>query len=235
MKVLMVTTGMDIGGAETHIAELCRALKERGTSVAVASAGGVYVSELEKSGIPHTTLPLNQKTPASLAESYRGLTHLIRREKFDIVHAHARIPAFLCGRLRKYFGFRFVTTDHLDFRVTPLLRRLSDWGELTFAVSEDLRGYLTENYHLKPERIALTVNGIDTNRFSPRESNVALRKAMQIENRALVLHISRLEKHLSLCVRALMGAVEALNGQASLTVVGDGAYADVLRIVAPWC
>ena len=229
MKVLMVTTGMDIGGAETHIAELCRALKERGVSVAVASAGGVYVSELEKSGIPHTTLPLNQKTAASLAESYRGLSHLIRCEKFDIVHAHARIPAFLCGKLRARYGFRFVTTDHLDFRITPLLRRLSDWGEFTFAVSEDLRGYLTENYRLPPERIALTVNGIDTKRFSPRESNLVLRKALQIENRALVLHISRLEKHLSLCVRALMGAIELLHGQASLTMVGDGAYADVLR------
>ena len=85
------------------------------------------------------------------------------------------------------------------------MRRLSDWGEFTFAVSEDLRGYLTENYRLPPERIALTVNGIDTKRFSPRESNLVLRKALQIENRALVLHISRLERHLSRCVRALMG------------------------------
>ena len=174
MKILMVTTGMDIGGAETHISALCSALKKRGICVFVASAGGVYVSELRKNGIAHVTLPLDRKTPASLFESLKGLDRLIRRENFDIVHAHARLPAFLCGKLRRRYGFRFVTTDHLDFRLNPLLKRLTDWGEFTFAVSEDLRGYLTENYGLNPDHIALTVNGIDTHRFSPREINTAL-------------------------------------------------------------
>ena len=229
MKILMVTTGMDIGGAETHIAELCRAFTKRGFSVTVASSGGVFVSELRKNGIFHVTLPLGQKTPSALAEAYKGLRELIRREKFDIVHAHARLPAFLCGRLHKRYGFRFVTTDHLDFRVTPLLKKLTHWGELTFAVSEDLRGYLIKNYNLNPEQIALTVNGIDTDRFSPREINTALRDRLEIGNRTIILHISRLERHLSLCVRALMGAAKLLDGRASLIVAGDGSYAQTLR------
>ena len=229
MKVLMVTTGMDIGGAETHIAELCRAFTERGISVTVASSGGVFVSTLLKNGISHVTLPLDQKTPYALAVSYKGLESLIRLEKFDIVHAHARLPAFVCGQLRKRYGFCFVTTDHLDFRVTPLLKKLTDWGELTFAVSEDLRGYLIRNYNLNPGQIALTVNGIDTARFAPREPNLSLRESLQIGNRAVILHISRLEKHLSLCVRALMDAIPLLNGRASLIVAGDGSYAQVLR------
>ncbi len=229
MKVLMVTTGMDIGGAETHISELCFAFRKRGIQVFVASAGGVYVSRLRKNGIPHITLPLNRKTPAALRTALKGLEDLIRREKFDIVHAHARIPAFLCGKLRRRFGFHFVTTDHLDFRLNPLWKRLTDWGEFTFAVSEDLRGYLMKNYRLPPERIALTVNGIDTERFSPRKINTSLRERLQIGDRTAVLHISRLEKHLALCVRALMGAVQILGGQVSLIVAGDGSCAPILR------
>ena len=229
MKVLMVTTGMDIGGAETHIAELCRAFTERGIRVTVASSGGVFVSKLLQNGISHVTLPLDQKTPLALAASYKGLADMIRREKFDIVHAHARLPAFVCGMLRQRYGFCFVTTDHLDFRVTPLLKKLTDWGELTFSVSEDLRGYLIKNYDLNPEQIALTVNGIDTGRFYSREINLSLRERLQIGSRAVILHISRLEKHLSLCVRALMGAIPLLHGKASLIVAGDGSYAQVLR------
>ena len=229
MKVLMVTTGMDIGGAETHIVELCRAFTKKGIAVTVASSGGVFVSTLRENGISHVTLPLNQKTPYALAVSYKGLESLIRREKFDIVHAHARLPAFVCGQLRRRYGFCFVTTDHLDFRVTPLLKRLTDWGELTFAVSEDLRGYLIKNYNLKPEQIALTVNGIDTDRFSPREINTALRDLLQLGDRTAILHVSRLEKPLSLCVRTLMGAIPLLNGRASLIVAGDGSYAQTLR------
>ena len=225
----MVTTGMDIGGAETHIVELCRAFTKKGIAVTVASSGGVFVSTLRENGISHVTLPLNQKTPYALAVSYKGLESLIRREKFDIVHAHARLPAFVCGQLRRRYGFCFVTTDHLDFRVTPLLKRLTDWGELTFAVSEDLRGYLIKNYNLKPEQIALTVNGIDTDRFSPREINTALRDLLQLGDRTAILHVSRLEKPLSLCVRTLMGAIPLLNGRASLIVAGDGSYAQTLR------
>lgn len=229
MKVLMVTMGMDIGGAETHILELCRAFVRRGISVSVASSGGVYVKELEKLGIAHTELPLAKKTPAALKKAYDGLKKLIVNERFDIVHAHARIPAFLCGKLRKKLDFRFVTTDHLDFRLTPLLKKLTDWGEFTFAVSEDLRKYLLGNFPVNPEHIALTVNGIDTEHFVPRACNETLRNTFHAENRAVVLHISRLEENLCLCVRALMGAVEKLNGKIQLVVLGDGSLAPKLK------
>ncbi len=229
MKILMVTSSMDLGGAETHITELCIALAERGISVSVASAGGACVSLLEKHGIPHVTLPLDRKTPSALLAAEKGLSSLIRKEKFDIVHAHARTPAFLCGQLKKRLGFRFVTTDHARFSLSPILKRLTDWGELTFAVSEDLQEYLTENFLIEPSRIVLTVNGIDTERFSPSACDPTLRKALHAENRAAVLHISRLEKELCLCAHALMGALERLDGRVTLWIAGDGAYADVLR------
>ena len=61
MKILMVAMGMGIGGAETHIIELCRALDARGIQVSVASSGGALVSELEKSGIRHIYAPLDKK------------------------------------------------------------------------------------------------------------------------------------------------------------------------------
>ena len=72
MKVLMVTTGMGIGGAETHILELCRAFVRRGIFVSVASEGGVYTERLEELGIPHITLPLAQKTPAAFSAGVLG-------------------------------------------------------------------------------------------------------------------------------------------------------------------
>ena len=229
MKVLMVAMGMDIGGAETHIVELCRAFAARGIDVFVASAGGVYVSELEENGIRHIRLPLNQKTPFSMLKSRAGLAKLIEKEKFDIVHAHARIPAFICGSLRKKYGFRFVTTDHLDFKLTPLLQKLTNWGEFTFAVSEDLRQYLLRNFRVNPDHIALTVNGINTEKFCPEARNTALRETFHAGERTVILHISRLEANLSVCVRALMGAIEQLGGKAMLVVIGDGAYAETLR------
>ena len=40
MKILMVTMKMDIGGAETHILELCRELKKAGHVITLFPTGG---------------------------------------------------------------------------------------------------------------------------------------------------------------------------------------------------
>ena len=40
-KILMITMGLDIGGAETHIVELSKELKRRGYDILVASSGGI--------------------------------------------------------------------------------------------------------------------------------------------------------------------------------------------------
>ena len=66
MKILMVTMSMNIGGAETHILELCRELISRGESVTLASFGGVYADEAVRFGVRHVTLPLNTKKPAAV-------------------------------------------------------------------------------------------------------------------------------------------------------------------------
>lgn len=229
MKVLMVTMGMNIGGAETHIVELSTAMAARGVEVTVASAGGIYEEELKKRGIPHVTLPLDKKSPYALLASRRGLAALIEKEGFDIVHAHARIPAFVCGTLQKKYGFRFVTTDHGVFRLDPVLKRLSNWGEYTFAVSEDIRNYLIANYDLNPAHIVPTVNGINTDTFSPERDGASVRAAWELSGRKAVLHVSRLEKESSVCADALIGAVERLGGLVKLIIVGDGSHIDVLK------
>ncbi len=103
MKILMATMGLDIGGAETHILELSKELKRRGHDVSVASNGGVYVAELEKTGIRHFSVPMNRRSAADIFRSYRLMCRLLRDENPDIVHAHARIPAFICSIIcRRY-------------------------------------------------------------------------------------------------------------------------------------
>ena len=59
MNILMVTMQMDIGGAETHILELCRALHRKGHYITLVSNGGVYADMLAAEGIGHVTLPLH--------------------------------------------------------------------------------------------------------------------------------------------------------------------------------
>ena len=90
-KILMVTMGLDIGGAETHIVELSKQLKTMGHDVAVVSNGGVYVDEITAAGIRHHSAPLNRRSLGCMLRSLAALRRIIREEKPDVVHAHARI------------------------------------------------------------------------------------------------------------------------------------------------
>ena len=168
MNILMTTMSLDIGGAETHIIELCKELKRRdcNSEITVASNGGVYVAELEANGIRHIKLPLHTKRIFSVIKSYRAIKKLLKTGNYDIVHAHARIPAFICGMLCRKLKVKFVTTAHGVYNVTPYWRILSNWGERALAVSYDVKQYLINQYKMASDNITVTINGIDVNNFS---------------------------------------------------------------------
>ena len=151
MKILMATMALDIGGAETHIVELTKELQRQGHEVVVVSNGGVYVPEILAAGARHYNAPLHRRAVGDMRRAYGVLKDVVRKEQPDIVHAHARIPAMLCGQLAKREKFPFVTSCHGVYQISGVLRALSDWGERTLAVSEDIRDYLMKEYHIPEE------------------------------------------------------------------------------------
>ncbi len=211
MKILMVTMALDIGGAETHIVELAGELVRMGHQVTVVSNGGVYVPALEAAGVRHLEAPLHRRNPLLMAKSYASLRKIIRQERPDVVHAHARIPAFVCGLLKKRLDFPFVTTAHWVFKSGFLLRRLTDWGDYTIAVSDDIREYLTDNYGVDRNNITVTINGIDTGKFSPEVSGEAVREEFGIPaGDPVVAHVSRLDEDRALAAATLIEIAPAL-------------------------
>lgn len=227
---------MNIGGAETHILELCRELDRLGHEVTLASFGGVYADELKKIGIRHTELPLHTKNPTAVLTSYRGLEKMIREGDFDLVHAHARIPAFICGLLQKRMKFRFVTTAHLNFSVNPLWRKISHWGERVMAVSDDIADYLVAEYGYPREKIYLTVNGIDTDKFSADVNfdSVLSENGLQRDRRRIV-YISRLDADRADPAYRLLEVAPRIAAEfpdTDIIVVGGGTELESLKKIA---
>ena len=66
MKIIMALAGLDIGGAETHVAELSKELKRRGNEVVMISGGGVYREELESFGIKNYVVPVKERNYADI-------------------------------------------------------------------------------------------------------------------------------------------------------------------------
>ena len=225
-KILMATMRMDIGGAETHILELSKALSRRGYEVVVASNGGVYVPELTAAGVRHVAIPLHRRSLKNMIQSYFALRRLIKAEKFDLVHAHARIPSFLCGLLKRRLKFPFLTTAHFTFTTGGLAGKLTNWGERTIAVSPDIKTYLMDYYGVPAENILTTVNGIDMERFSPEVSGAAVRAEFGIPAEApVVLHVSRLDESPAAVAEALIESTLSLREaqpELHVVIVGGG-------------
>ncbi len=194
-RILMALTRFDIGGAETHVLELSLELLRLGYHVVVVSNGGVYEKNLEEAGISHYKIPLHSKTPANMVKSLNLLKQVIKKEKIDIVHAHGRIPAFLCGILKKSMDFTFVTTAHWVFDTSHGLKYITNWGEKVVAVSEDIKKYLMDNYGTNPTDIFVTINGIDTEKFCKEAdcSSVISEFSLSPDSKKIV-YISRMDE-----------------------------------------
>ena len=206
-KILIAAMSLDFGGAETHIVELTHGLLAHGHDVTVVSAGGVYLKELSSAGAKHYWAPLDKRKPQDMARSLGVLSFLIRTERFDIVHAHARIPAFLCGIMRRFHKFRFITTAHWQFDARGLDKKLSNWGEHTLAVSEDIKQYLISTYGIEEAKITVTVNGIDTNKFSPAVPGGRIRRELEIPDGApVIVFVGRMD-HTESAPTATIGAL----------------------------
>lgn len=190
MHVLMLADRMELGGAETHIATLCRTLLSRGHTVTLLSAGGRVADRLSEDGV-HTVLwRADRRAPLAVLGCILRLRQVLRDRSIDLIHAHTRFGATLASRL---FARRCptVSTVHLPFPRRGL-GRLSRFGRHALAVSEDIAEQLREVYGIAPERLTVTVNGIDTARFCPPP--VAGRD---------IVHASRFDPDRAACALAL--------------------------------
>ncbi|MCL2699813.1 MAG: polysaccharide pyruvyl transferase CsaB, partial [Defluviitaleaceae bacterium] len=211
---------------ETHVLELCKALKRRGVQVYVASNGGAYERELEEHGIIHFRVPLHNKRVKNMLTSYRRLGKIIKENNIRLVHAHGRIPAFICGLLKKRLRFQFVTTAHLNFKTNFPYNILSDWGEKSLAVSPDIKAYLIENYKMDPADILITVNGIDTDKFSPDTDYSDIISEFGLDAGALrIVSTSRIDRDRSLVAHELIKCAPRLfehTPRLEIIIVGGG-------------
>ena len=215
MKILMLSDRLTIGGAETHIFELAHALRAAGHTVIAASAAGAFFERLRDAGFFCVSLPLDSRRPKDILRAGRGLFRLLTQEKFDVIHANARLPAALVAPLCRHLHIPLVVTAHWVFRADGWRRRLSAWGDCTLAVSPDIARYLQANYALPPDRIYPIHNGIDAARYTAADHQTGYGR---------ILHISRLDTDRAAAAGALLRLAPRLlaGGMTSLTIVGEG-------------
>ena len=229
MRVLLLTTHLNIGGIGTYTVSLAKALKSKKVDVYVASSGGVLVAELVASGISHITMDISTKNELSpkVFKGCRELCRIVRRLDINIIHAQTRVTQVLGFFVAKLCNIGFVTTCHGFFRKNIGRILLPAWGERVIAISEAVQAQLDDAFKVDKKKIALIYNGIDVQRFirdCSEEEKDAVRNKYNIKKYCLVLgSISRFTPDKGHDV-LLYGLVEILkkNPKTQLVLTGDG-------------
>ncbi|MBY6275062.1 glycosyltransferase family 4 protein [Symbiobacterium thermophilum] len=234
-NILLAAMALDLGGAETHVISLARELHRRGHRVVVASAGGRMVPMLTERGIPHIVVPMASRNPLAMARAYWLLRRLIAEHRIGLVHAHARIPAWLCALAVRGRGIPLVTTYHGVYNAGFPWKYLTTFGQRAIAVSEDVRRHLEGPLGAPPEIIRVIPNGFETGEFRPGLDIGPLLRELGVDRTGPhVVHASRLTDEFADTAVALLQALPRLNEQfptIRLWILGDGnRYAEVARL-----
>lgn len=192
MTVLHVITGLDTGGAERMLANLCIAQHRDGASPAVVSLspGGSQRDRLQAAGVAVQDLGLRRGVPNPLA-LFR-LAGIIRREQPAVIQSwmyHADLVALLSlwlsgrrSRTRIFWGVRCSDVDlgaypvplRIVVRLCALLSRFTDgvvFNSRAGRIAHRKLGY-------RHRRSVVVDNGFDTSAFAP---DIAARRQVRQE------------------------------------------------------
>jgi len=168
MHVVQALVALNVGGSELVATELSEYLTRHGHRVTVIAADGPIGGRVRACGAQHLDWPIGRKRLATLRYIGR-LAAWFERERPDIVHAHSRLPAWICWRaLRRVDAARrplFLTTMHGHYSVSAYSSIMAR-GRRTIAVSEAIRRYTLANYPAaRPEDVVTIHGGADRAAF----------------------------------------------------------------------
>jgi glycosyltransferase involved in cell wall biosynthesis len=115
MNIIHALPELEEGGVERIVPMYANGQSRFGHSVTVVSNGGRLESLLDDS-VNHIKMPIHKKNPLSITQCAARIASVVRREKVSIVHAHSRMPAWICFFVKKMVpGVKFIYTAHARF------------------------------------------------------------------------------------------------------------------------
>jgi glycosyltransferase involved in cell wall biosynthesis len=237
VRILHIITKLDVGGAQTVVAELARHQHDAGHEVLVVTGlVGPAAASLQQTGVQVQHLvslvhrPLSPQDPKAI----RALIKLIRSFRPDVVHTHSSKGGLL-GRLaaRRAQVPAVYTAHGWPFqpgapRSQQLQSFVGEWvgaraGGHIVCVSEYERALAIRLRLARPRRISVVANGIE-------ERDVPQRRARQAGEPLNIVTVARLS--LPKRIDVLVEAIALSDARMRLVVVGDGELLAETKAVA---
>lgn len=238
------------GGIQSHVLGLGLELTKRGHEVVIITKGMSgkkshhRVPEVECLGFrqvkPLAPLPL-VFIPPDLA----GLKDVLKREEFDIVHAHhAFTPTSLMSiKFARKLGIPTVLTNHSiflanssDYLWTPMsyflfpFRHYINEADKIIAVSKAAAEFI--EHFSKREKVVVVPNGVDVNRFNSVKSTFPNGLPFSTLKNPTILYVGRLvyRKGIHVLLRSMPHILETIP-DTQLLIAGSGYMESFIRLL----
>lgn len=227
MRVLQVTTHVNVGGISHYILSLSKAMKGKGVNTTVASSGGGLENAFFDRGIPHKRLNIKTKfefAPKVFMSAFK-LAGFVRGEGIDIIHAHTRVSQVAGAIAARLTGAAYVTTCHGFFKKRA--RGIFDtWGDKVVAISDAVKEHLVCDLGVRDERIEVIYSGVDIDHFTADCTAGEIENAKRglgLKNGPIIGTIGRLSsvKGQKYLIHA-MAEVISKCPDAQVLIIGDG-------------
>ncbi len=236
IRVLRVVIGLNLGGVQQGVLNLCRQLDPARYEIIVCALenDGVIGREIAQAGFEVVVLGLKGKAarPRIVAELYR----LMKSRRIDLVHGSAYHPG-LYARLAGLLARVPILVNHEHSLIHRRLRHrclFSHWlGKFTqahIAVSQAVKNQVVSWHGLDPQKVRVIYNGVGSHFFQAARWRSQSRANLGIspETRVIGL-VSRL--HLDKGFDALLAGLGSLSIELPFTllVAGAGPHEEEIR------
>jgi glycosyltransferase involved in cell wall biosynthesis len=166
-----VTPSLHAGAADTGAVQLARILASAGHRPIVVSSGGRLVDDVTAAGATFIPMKVDSVNPITIARNALALARIVRAERCDVIHAHARAPGWSAYYAAKRTGVPFLTSWYKGFRQQNLFKRAYNGvmarGDCVVAISDQIAELVVERYKTPWDRITVIPASVDFERFDP--------------------------------------------------------------------
>ncbi len=254
MKVLQLTVHFppNVGGVETHLDDLVKALVKRSWEVFVltyrplttVAKWNMYeqdnrVEIFRIPWLPNLFYKL-VKTPILefiylLPGLFLATPFVLSLKRIDIIHAHGLVAGFVGVMWGKVFNKKVIISTHsiYSFPKIGLYRELVKWifknANLVLGLSKQAKQEI-KSLGISSEKIDNFTYWIDLSKFKVQSSKFKVKKQLGWENKFTVLLVGRLVKEKGVLV--LLESVKVWDNGINLKIIGSGPLEEEVKKAA---
>lgn len=236
MKIVLITTGLGIGGAEVQVCNLADKFYDLGNEVTIIYLNGS--KEVAPTNTEVNVIALNmKKTPLGLLSALKRCREILFKIKPDVLHSHMVHANIFSRILRLITPIPIVISTAHNSNEGGKLRMLAyrftnSLADISTNVSEEALQSFINRKAMYRENSTVVYNGIDTNKFIyDRNARQMLRKKLNLDTKDfLFLAVGRLseQKDYPNLLKAFLIITET-NINVKLAIAGKGELENELK------